>query len=223
MISNGDVEGLWRYERKYVTDKLKVEELEDYVLSHPGLFRPIYYPRQVISIYFDTEELDYYHQNILGVQQRRKVRVRWYEHGSQISAMQIEVKIREGEVMKKAKFFLSKKVAEVDLDEIRRLMEKKLMGLVAEVDLLKPVVVAGYERRYFLSKSLGVRITLDDDLRFQAMGDWQAGRITSEWDLKVLECKYGIESDFEFVRVAERLPLRVSKSSKYMMGVQQCY
>ena len=55
------------------------------------------------------------------------------------------------------------------------------------------------------------------------MGDWQAGRITSKWGLKVLECKYGVESDFEFVRVAERLPLRVSKSSKYMMGVQQCY
>jgi len=221
MISDG--EGLWRYERKYVTDRLGMEELEDYVLSHPGLFRQIYYPRQVMSIYFDTEELDYYQQNELGVQQRRKVRVRWYEYKGQSSVMQIEVKIREGEVMKKVKFLLSKRVAEVDLDEVSKLVEKKLMGLVEEVDLLKPVVVVGYERRYFLSESLRVRITLDADLRFQTTGDWQAGRITSELGLKVLECKYGVESDFEFVRVAERLPLRISKSSKYMMGMQQCY
>ncbi len=222
MISNGDREGLWRYERKYVTDKLEVGELQDYVLSHPGLFKQIYYPRQVMSIYFDTEELDYYQQNELGVQQRRKVRVRWYEHESQSSVMQIEVKVRDGEIMKKAKFLLSKRVAEVDLDEVKKLVEKELMGLVEEVFILKPVVVVGYERRYFLSESLRVRITLDADLRFQTMGDWQAGRITSEWGLKVLECKYEVESDFEFVRVAERLPLRVSKSSKYVMGVQQC-
>jgi hypothetical protein len=61
-----------RYERKYFTLDYSAEDLEQFVLANPAVFRSQYYPRRVCSIYFDTPNLDYYALNVIGSADRKK-------------------------------------------------------------------------------------------------------------------------------------------------------
>ena len=68
----------WRFEKKFDATGINRFELEQIVKNHPYSFSPIFHPRWVNSIYFDTFDLEKYQENIRGIGQRTKYRVRWY-------------------------------------------------------------------------------------------------------------------------------------------------
>ena len=48
------------------------------VKLHPSMFYEPYPPRYVNNLYLDTEDMENYLDNVSGVAERRKVRIRWY-------------------------------------------------------------------------------------------------------------------------------------------------
>ena len=68
----------FRYERKFLVSELNRFEIESIVRLHPAIFSEIYHQRSVNNIYFDTMNVSNYLDNINGVKQRLKVRIRWY-------------------------------------------------------------------------------------------------------------------------------------------------
>ena len=91
-----------RCERKFLVGDLSVDELEDVILHHPAIFRPIFSERFVNNIYFDSLEFISYHQSIEGLDQRKKVRVRWYgDLSGSIKNPILEIKKKVGECWQK--------------------------------------------------------------------------------------------------------------------------
>ena len=86
----------WRYERKFVSDNLCYEQVEDAILENNFLFSEIYHKRQINNIYFDDIQFNAYHQNIEGLSQRKKYRLRWYgETFGEVKKPILEAKIKK--------------------------------------------------------------------------------------------------------------------------------
>ena len=62
----------FRYERKFLVNETRYENIEALVKIHPIQFREIYQPRFVNNIYLDTFNLDFYYDNIIGTADRKK-------------------------------------------------------------------------------------------------------------------------------------------------------
>lgn len=93
---------MMRYERKYRIENLGLTEVRQALRSHPLSFRKLFPDRQVNNIYLDTSDLHFFQENLEGVAERRKYRIRWY--GSDLSLAQapvMEVKLKHGELGEK--------------------------------------------------------------------------------------------------------------------------
>ena len=65
-----------RIEKKFVLGKHKEDNLEKILITNG--FKKYYFPRQINSLYLDTLNYDYAKDNINGVNERKKIRFRWY-------------------------------------------------------------------------------------------------------------------------------------------------
>lgn len=214
--------GQLRYERKYLTEDYLASQLENFIKTSSSLFKPIYYKRRVWSMYFDTPDLSYFQQNLIGDQHRKKVRVRWYEHDKKLSPIQLEMKTRVGEMLKKDVYKLDKKINDLSIKKLQKYLSQWLKLTAKESYSLSPIMVNSYQRQYFSSNKLLIRLTIDDDLRFQSAKDYLRQRLENKLDATILEAKYQLKQDNRLGNLLKDLPLRLSKSSKYMMGVQLC-
>ena len=77
------MENNWQYERKFVIDYLTFEQVEDFISSNSFLFSEIYNQRQV--------------NNIEGLSERKKFRLRWYgDIYGEVKSPILEEKIKKG-------------------------------------------------------------------------------------------------------------------------------
>jgi len=215
---------VYRYERKYLSDVYDPDQLEQRLLMHPDIFRPAFVPRQIWTLYFDTPEYEYYQQNLLGQPQRVKARVRWYsDKDNKLDKLQIELKRRDGEVMLKLTYPFQTTINDLSLAELTDLVRQQLETHLEESGSLQPALLNHYQRRYFTSAQNDLRITIDSELHFATITDWENNLTTRQLPITILEAKYPISDDTKLPSLAQGLPLRVSKSSKFVMGMQQCH
>lgn len=223
-----------RYERKYRIPQSEYAKVRALVLSHPLSFRKHYPDRQVNNIYLDTPDLECFQDNLIGASQRAKYRIRWYGAMSQeVQAPVLELKSKDGELGEK----FSRKMADFSLGNLTDL-EATLARQFREwsqeegprkanpIDALiqaahfRPVLLNAYQRSYFISMDRKFRLTIDRDLRFQAIhGNFRGpGRMEKD-PAVIIEIKYDREDDGRFDEVGQYFPLRPGKNSKYVTGM----
>ena len=216
-----------RYERKFFLTSFDDKQLETMIKLHPAVFSEIYYERMVNSIYFDNNFLDFYQDNVQGSQHRLKIRVRWYEDLFKAVKPNLEFKIKDGllgdKKIVKVDDFLAKDSLPLisnlikDDQEFEQLSKLKLQNL-------KPVILVSYNRRYFQSADKKFRLTIDRDLTFYKV---ENNKINWQTDLQInatiLELKYDQEDDQEADQISSFFPFRMTKSSKYVLGMAKLY
>ena len=109
-----------RYERKYVIKQNEKFRILHLIKNSNLLLKSVFYPRIVNSIYFDTESLELYKQNINGLSKRKKYRIRWY---SDKDFSNLEIKIKNGYLGYKEIYPLGsilKKNGEISFKKIER-------------------------------------------------------------------------------------------------------
>jgi len=88
-----------------------------------------------------------------------------------------------------------------------------------------PVLLNRYVREYFISDDEKCRITLDRDLSFYRIhagsNSFQIAHNVS--DDVIMEMKYDPSDEKTSVAVSQHFPFRVTKSSKYVIGIQHLY
>jgi len=220
----------YRYERKFFISDLSLKEVESFVKLHPALFSEIYYQRYINNIYFDSFEWNHYYENVDGVANKIKMRIRWYgDLFGSIEKPVLELKIKQGRVGKKVSFPLYPFVLNktFNLTVLTEMIEASELpdNLVEQAKLSRPVLLNRYCRKYYQSADMNFRITLDWDMQFLKIQSQFNAFINKYVDHVnvVLELKYNNQFDDMAQFIGCYIPFIVTKSSKYVSGIEKIY
>lgn len=215
-----------RYEIKMLCGEGAVPEIRGWLKVHPVGFRRAYAPRTVNSIYFDSPGLDRYAENLAGVADRRKVRLRWYGENERRPRVTLEVKCKRGRVGWKLAHTLAEPVA---LDQRwPELLAQVRAGLPPAMQVYLdgaggPVLLVRYRREYYSTFDGRVRATLDYDQHYYdqrvAAGPNLKWECVSQ-EYAVVEFKAAPAERERLARAVSLMPLRVTRGSKYVRGVE---
>jgi hypothetical protein len=214
-----------RYEIKFVADATRYRELEHWIRVNPAGFYSRFPPRRVNNVYFDTPDLDAYAENLSGTSARSKVRVRWYGETHQPTASVLEIKRRRNHLGWKHSYpggaldFVQRTWAQLRRDLRRSLPPEGRLWLDESP---QPVLINRYHRQYFESPEGKLRATLDFrqlvfDQRLKSHPNLR--NRANLPDTLVVEIKFGRHDHALGSRCISSLPIRVSRNSKYMIGV----
>ena len=214
-----------RYERKFVVTNMHFHAIEQQVRIHPAAFSTIFHPRYINNIYLDTNEMDFYHDNVSGKGSRKKARIRWYaDQLGNVEKPVLEFKVREGMLGNKLSFRLRPFNFDEDFkfDELLHVFDVSDLPSWAREILyqLKPALLNRYRRHYFMSFDGNFRITLDDEMSYFAIGN--NNNLYLEKYLSedtIVELKYERKYDDVAPLVTNQIPFRLTKSSKYVNGM----
>lgn len=214
----------YRYERKFVLDQQSYHDLILKVSLHPVHFRRSYPARVVNNLYFDTIGRCSYFDNVEGVAERTKMRVRWYgDMLGSIPAPFLEYKIKKGLVGTKRRYHLpTMQLSATGLGAtVANVLRSASVPPPVQLDLphVEPVLLNQYRREYFESGDQ-FRLTVDTQLRSFDPTQTIQDHFRNE-DRTVVEIKYGPQHESAARQLLEHFGLRVMKNSKFVTGYDQ--
>ena len=215
-----------RFERKFVVSDMHYPAVEQAIRLHPAVFSEIFHQRFINNIYLDSNDLDFYYDNVSGKGSRKKVRIRWYGQMLEIINQPVlEFKIREGFVGNKLSFPLKPFALNnnFDFSTLQQIFEESKLPTWAleTLRMLKPSLLNRYSRRYFLSFDKKFRLTIDADLSYYGIEPFDNDFLKKHSNNDIIvEIKYDFQNDPEAAFVTNRLPFRLTKSSKYVNGME---
>ncbi|MCP3927879.1 MAG: polyphosphate polymerase domain-containing protein [Bacteroidetes bacterium] len=207
-----------RFERKFFSSNFFLPVIEQIIKSHPASFSTIFPDRKVNNIYFDTQGLTTFQENVIGISKRKKFRLRWYGNESfRNSKIRFEIKYKENQTGYKK----TKKICENNHSLYS--LQKQINKLLHQKLFLQPVLYNHYQRAYFGTKDGKFRITIDSEMQFASLLNRNFEETVRHFipqQGNVVELKYDLEHDEEAREVMQFLPFRMTKNSKYVTGVQ---
>jgi len=220
----------YRYERKFSISSITKPEIESNVNLNPLLFSEIYHERYINNIYLDTNNLSFYNENIVGLANRIKVRIRWYgDLFGLIRKPVLELKIKDGLLGRKLTFpirsFKLDNAFNSDLINKIFLESDIPIELKMKLKLLDICLLNRYSRKYFISQNKIFRITIDSDQAFIQINNQNnsfSNRHYNDTDT-ILELKYDDSYDGDASYITNYFPFRMTKNSKYVSGMQYIY
>jgi len=225
-VSEGAENG-YRFERKYHVQDLPSEAVEDWVRRCPALFREIYTPRFINNIYLDSPGLAAYFQNLDGLADRTKLRIRWYgDLLGPVGKPVLEFKIKRGLVGTKAAYRMKPFALErgFGFADLRPVLEDPALPESVRMELahVEPALINRYRRKYFLSADGHYRITVDTGLEFYRVHRHDNRFLARSTlpDSTVMELKYSGDIADLNDRITNFFPFRVTRMSKYVSGLE---
>lgn len=205
-----------RYERKYRIEAATAQEVENILQQIPLSFQTAYPDRRVNSIYLDDFAFQALNDNLGGIAERYKYRIRWYgKNLEKIKKPVLEKKIKKNQLGAKEFKKLPDFRWDADFDFTAFLQ--------ANTDLsfdMRPVTVISYWRSYFVSFDGLVRATIDRDLKFyKCQNGYGISKNGVNDKAIILEIKYDESLDNKLDEVFQAIPFRLGKNSKYVSGV----
>ena len=183
-----------RYERKYVLDNPLINNIENYLLTHPAGFSVAYPQRQVNSLYFDSPTLKNYQASLDGQYNRVKPRIRWYGNTRSTTKGKLELKIKTGE------------------------LGYKKIGNQSYLNGSLPTLLTSYTRQYYLSANKRIRLTIDQNIKYTNFLNQLKSTATDP--RTIVEIKYAKESEIHALSIPQFLPLTLCRFSKYVTGIE---
>ena len=116
-----------RYEKKYLIPENLKDNIPALIKNNRLFFVKQFNSRIVNSIYFDTDNLKLYYQNIQGLHSRYKFRIRWYSDNEQAN---LEIKLKKGNVGYKKHFPLG-----IILNENQNISFEKIKESISSITI----------------------------------------------------------------------------------------
>lgn len=203
-----------RYERKYQIAAHGYHRVYDLIMRNPAGFYKAYDDRKVNSIYYDDINYSSYNDNLVGIADRVKYRVRWY--GDTLTSIKkpiLEKKIKKG-------LLGSKEYQSIrDFDLLDGAPDINQLSLITNT--LLPTVIVRYDRTYFESYNRRVRATIDRNLEYGILSNGKKAGTLYRDDTIILEIKYDQEHEIDAQDCMQAIPYRLSKNSKYVAAMAQ--
>jgi SPX domain protein involved in polyphosphate accumulation len=208
---------LKRYERKWVFNSIDHNQLFILLNRSNFLFTNQFSDRQVNSIYFDDENYTSIKQNIDGISEKKKYRLRWYGDFKIITNPTFEIKSKKGFEVSKKNFDLPEmsNLNLLDYNDVEKI-ELLINNNFNFKNKLFPILTTHYLRSYFISSNKLVRSTVDRNLKSLLLYKNRNLNIIKEYEDIILEFKYDLNLD-EYVRSnLGNISSRLSKNSKFI-------
>ena len=207
-----------RFERKWIYKSGDYLALINSLIRSNFFFSTQYPKRRVNSIYFDSSNYSSIRQNLDGVSNKKKIRVRWYGEENKLIKPLLEVKSKKGSETKKE----SNKIKE--LNDLKFLDLKNLETIKNVINIkikpkkiIYPVLSTHYDRQYFISSNGKIRATVDYNLKSIFLKNQSQLDIKKNFSFaSILEFKYATKLDKYVRQNLKEITLRLSKNSKFV-------
>ena len=183
------------------------------------VFRP-YKDRLINSIYYDDENFTTAHNNLSGISNRRKYRIRWYN--DRFKDFFYEIKIKKNNLGKKIS--LKANQNETKLDNLYSfnnyfLNQKDNKFFLEYLDSfdLKPQLKVSYLRSYYLYEGK-VRITFDQDINYSLPNRFSKFKNIKD-HMSVIEIKFLPENYNLALKLLKDSNFVPKRFSKYLRGL----
>ncbi|SFB88857.1 polyphosphate polymerase domain-containing protein [Pseudoalteromonas denitrificans] len=216
-----------RFEVKIPIPLSRLNHVLNWLKLHPLLFRKKHPDRSVNSLYLDSANLDVYEENLSGICNRKKIRIRWYDELFDSKDSKLEFKYREAGKGYKVTYPVNLDIRNSDKAWYHHLLScQKVLSIQANNlwgNNQYPVLICRYQREYFESLCGSMRATFDRnievyDQRYQGIPNLVTGRSLGEYVL--LELKTDESFEKELAALVAACPLRPSRHSKYVNGIR---
>jgi hypothetical protein len=213
-----------RHEVKLVCEERAYAQVLASLRQLPTVLHPQYPARVVQSIYLDTHEGDALDDNLAGISDRQKLRVRWYGDEVTVVHAHLENKRRSNGFGDKAECPLPAplQVAGASrLDFVAAVRRQLGPAWRWALDRREPVQWIRYRRDYLASADGRVRVTIDRDL---AAFDQRAAFVLTDAHptplprILVLEVKAPTAEHGAIERVLQGIAMPVGKCSKFVLA-----
>ena len=202
-----------RIEKKFIFPNQASDLVKKILLGNN--FKKLYSDRYITSIYIDNLNLDSAKDNINGVNERKKLRVRWYNND--FNKIYLEEK-------NKNNFFVWKNIKKLEVDINKKNLLDKISKLLSNnnkyIDTnynYKMVLKINYKRSYFISDQEEFRATIDTEINTSPVFDSNKVIRLPE---TILEFKFSQNSEnyFRDFFSLRGLNIRSKKYSKYIQS-----
>jgi len=216
----------YRYEIKFSLDEAMYSEAISWILTHTSATKK-FNDRYVNSLYFDDSNYSSVRDNIMGLPERTKYRLRWYNYENSQSAMspKFELKIRNGRLGKKKSIDLpkfSEKFAALPIKKIESNLKRELVNSNFFLEQhLSPVLAVKYLRQYY-EDVLGLRITIDENIEFSFVEGMNSKlNLCPKYSHKkyVMELKFDTSLKNYASKLLSQLNMTPTRHSKYLVGL----
>lgn len=214
-----------RCEIKFVDIETEYAHVRQWLLLNTEGFRVAYPARAVNNVYFDTFDCGAYFENLSGASRRTKVRFRWYGESSVPERGVLEVKQKRNHLGWKINCKIG---SPLPFTERWPAIVSRIKSELPPAGRLwldsnpSPVLINRYRREYFISADSRVRVTLDRDQRVFDQRYNAVPNLTNAANLPaplVMELKYAPEHRDHVTEILRAVPIRMSRNSKYTLGV----
>ena len=203
----------FRYEMKYEIDADHAHAIAAVVKTHPTGFKKAYPDRWINNIYFDTPDFVTCQDNLSGISNRKKFRVRWYGSENEIVKPKLEIKIKDNNLGQKRTLPIGSDLVE----DIYKFIKKQPYTPEA----LIPVIKNRYKRTYFINAEGNFRLTVDRAIsngRISFIGQPLSAYMISSPKV-IVEIKFDKQHLKHHKEITRYLPFRQTKHSKYLTAV----
>lgn len=218
-----------RYEVKFILTEADYTDVIRWI-NFDTNFRKKFSQRKVNSLYFDDSQFQSVSDNLAGISDRRKTRLRWYQSNHQmddISTPYLELKIRKGRLGYKRQFklpTLQHRLLNLHTGNISAVIEEFLTSQhlpYGSFDARQiPLLHVSYSRNYYENPQ-GLRITIDNDIRFaQAIPSKKLHELRAyPYRAQVMEIKFMPEMKDHVAKLLKGLHITPKRHSKYLVGL----
>ena len=215
-----------RYERKFQFYHHELDMIELHLRKNG--FYESYPKRDVNSIYYDTNEFTLFNFSEDGISNRLKKRIRWYDDSTE-SQLEYKIKFAELGIKKLNKNIKDNQCCQIKIvnQDYSEIYEKKIPKSLNNIFF--PKVGVNYQRKYFISASKNIRITIDYNIKFARIFENENNYRIENWipfQSSVLEIKYNYlinNASLEINKFLSKFNLHLIRSSKYCIAVKYFY
>lgn len=213
-----------RYEIKFVLNELEFLEIK-YFLKNINAFKS-FPKRNVSSLYYETYDYSSVKDNISGVSNRKKLRLRWYDKNTN---PKLEIKNKFSRIGNKKTFSLNfLNTASIDSLSVRELSRsifdylKKNHNESFLLNQFVPVLKVFYEREYYETNN-GLRITIDKNINFSQVSPNQTVHFHKKikFNKRVMELKFPTELKNHVNELIKNLNVTPKRNSKFLLGMSK--
>ena len=212
----------YRYEIKFVLDNAKLSSCLQWLFNETTANR-VFDNRKVNSIYFDDLGYSSVKDNLAGISNRNKFRLRWYGN-SDSSIPLFEVKTKNGRLGCKTAYpiqSLQKKLLNTNFEKVASecIKEMENQNIVFDEHLV-PTLQVNYAREYYETHN-GIRITIDQEISFSDTQLYTKLNENNEYSypLKIMEIKFDPSMQKLVSELIRPLNISPKRHSKYLVGL----